>query len=236
MHFKRKNLIICSMVLLLFIIGYAYNSFTENRFMTNDYSLDIIDRSEAGQDAAPAAADQVGVQKSSQILVGQDNGAANKDTATQKSSQILVGSNDNKDEATQTSSAAVIIEPKEPIIETSANASFFSEYRMERDKNRSKEVEMWESIINSTSTEKTFKELAQKELVKIVALTEKEMKIENLIVSRGFNDAIVFLADDAATVIVDAKELNQANVAQIQDIVARNTKINPANIKIMKKN
>ncbi|HRS21871.1 MAG TPA: SpoIIIAH-like family protein, partial [Clostridia bacterium] len=119
--------------------------------------------------------------------------------------------------------------------ETTA-ASFFSEYRIERDKNRSKEVEMWQDIINSDKAEENFKNMAQQEIVKIVSLTDKEMIIENLIISRGFNDALVFLTDDSATVIVEAKELTSSNIAQIQDIVVRKTKLDPKNIKIMKKN
>ena len=94
---------------------------------------------------------------------------------------------------------------------------------------------MWQNIIESEKAEPTFKTLAQQEIVKIVALTEKEMIIENLIVSRGFKDALVFLTEDSVTVLVEAKELTPTNVAQIQDIVVRKTKIDANNIKIMKK-
>jgi stage III sporulation protein AH len=130
---------------------------------------------------------------------------------------------------------AVVTDNNGESVEASGS-SFFSEYRLEREKNRSKEVEMWEDIINNGTAEETFKHLAQQELVKIVELTDKEMIIENLIISRGFNDALVFLTDDSATVIVEAKELTTKDVAQIQDIVVRKTKLDAKNIKIMKKN
>ncbi|NLN49403.1 MAG: SpoIIIAH-like family protein, partial [Clostridiales bacterium] len=87
----------------------------------------------------------------------------------------------------------------------------------------------------SERTEETFKTLAQDEIVKIVALTEKEMIIENLIIARGFKDALVFLTDDSVTVLVEANELNPTNIAQIQDIVMRKTKLGANSIKIMKK-
>ena len=94
---------------------------------------------------------------------------------------------------------------------------------------------MWQNIIESEKAEATFKNLAQQEIVKLVALTEKEMIIENLIIAKGFKDALVFLTDDSVTVLVGAKELTSANVAQIQDIVMTKTKIDAKNIKIMKK-
>ena len=198
---RRKNIIICSMIILLFLVGYAYNSFTSERLADANLDLDaqVINTDEA------KALDQG--DKMSAETAGAEQGGE----------------------------AAVIEDSSNEAIET-AGASFFSEYRLERDKNRSKEVEMWQDIINNEKAEENFKNMAQQELVKIVSLTEQEMIIENLIVARGFNDALVFLTDDSATVIVEAKELTSSNIAQIQDIIVRKTKLDPKNIKIMKKN
>ena len=62
------------------------------------------------------------------------------------------------------------------------------------------------------------------------------MIIEQLVMSLGFSDALVFLTDDSATVLVETKDLTSAQVARVQDILIRKTKFSPANIKIMKKN
>jgi len=194
MQVKKKNLIICSMIILLFVVGYAYNSFTSERL--TDANLDL-DAQVIGTDEMGMPAETAGTEEAAGPIVIEDSGGE--------------------------------------ALETTA-ASFFSEYRIERDKNRSKEVEMWQDIINSDKAEENFKNMAQQEIVKIVSLTDKEMIIENLIISRGFNDALVFLTDDSATVIVEAKELTSSNIAQIQDIVVRKTKLDPKNIKIMKKN
>lgn len=192
MQLKKKNIIICSMILLLFVVGYAYNSFTSERL------------SEANLDSE------------AQVISTEEAHGAEQSEMISADGAVVI--EDNGSEAVE------------------AAASFFSEYRIERDKNRSKEVEMWQDIINSEKAEENFKDLAQQEIVKIVSLTDKEMIIENLIISRGFNDALVFLTDDSATVIVEAKELTPSNIAQIQDIVVRKTKLDPKNIKIMKKN
>lgn len=198
---RKKNIIICSMIILLFVVGYAYNSFTSERLA--DAALDL----------------------DAQVV---DTGVV-EDMGAEDVMPADVAVAENADEAT------VVEENSDGAIET-AGASFFSEYRLERDKNRSKEVEMWQDIINSDKAEENFKNMAQQELVKIVSLTEKEMIIENLIVARGFNDALVFLTDDSATAIVEAKELTPSNVAQIQDIIVRKTNLDAKNIKIMKKN
>jgi stage III sporulation protein AH len=201
MQVRRKNIVICSMIILLFVVGYAYNSFTSERLADANLDLDA----------------QVAITNEVQAKDQGDNVSTEK-TGTEQDGE-----------------AAVVEDSSNEAIET-ASASFFSEYRLERDKNRSKEVEMWQDIINSEKAEENFKDMAQQELVKIVALTEKEMIIENLIVARGFNDALVFLTDDSATIIVDSKELTPSNIAQIQDIVVRKTKLDPKDVKIMKKN
>lgn len=196
MQVRKKNIIICSMIILLFVVGYAYNSFTSERLADADLDLDA------------------------QVISTEE---------VQGAEQIDIVSSE------QAGEAAVIEDSGSDAVETTG-ASFFSEYRIERDKNRSKEVEMWQDIVNSDKAEENFKDMAQQEIVKIVSLTDKEMIIENLIISRGFSDALVFLTDDSATVIVEAKELTSSNIAQIQDIVVRKTKLDPKNIKIMKKN
>lgn len=205
MQFKRKNIVICSMILLLFVVGYAYNMFTTDNYIGVNYDLDMDKNSTLGEETAmPETQDQ------------------NIETAAQPKEGI---------------GEAAVIEAEQPAVEasSSAAATFFNEYKMERDKTRSKEVDMWTEIISNQNTEENFKNLAQQEIAKVLALTEKEMIIEQLVMSLGFSDALVFLTDDSATVLVEAKDLNSSQVAQIQDILIRKTKLSPANIKIMKK-
>ncbi|MEA4963890.1 SpoIIIAH-like family protein [Lutispora sp.] len=194
MKFKlsRKTIAICSLVLMLFVIGYAYNAFMSTKYEPLGFDIDENDLSEfpAYNDAAEVA----GNNKEGSVTVVESKGEDDQEVS-----------------------------------------SFFTEYKLERDKNRTKEYDMWQNIIDSDKAEPTFKTLAQEEIVKIVALTEKEMIIENLILARGFKDALVFLTDDSATVVVEAKELTPASVAKIQDIVMTNTKIPASNIKIMLK-
>lgn len=200
MQLRKKNIIICSMIILLFVVGYVYNIFTADKLADTKIDFDSALTEVKNNTAMDQETD----------MTFEDNTAENADVAVVT---------DNNGESVEASSS-----------------SFFSEYRLEREKNRSKEVEMWEDIINNGTAEETFKHLAQQELVKIVELTDKEMIIENLIISRGFSDALVFLTDDSATVIVEAKELTPKDVAQIQDIVVRKTKLDAKNIRIMKKN
>jgi stage III sporulation protein AH len=209
MIFRRKNIVICSMILLLFVVGYAYNMFTTDNYIGVNYNLDLDQQNATG------------------------NGAAITDIPAADMATTAIGEAASTDKQT-----AAVIEKNPDAIEasSSAAATFFSEYKMERDKNRSKEIDMWQEIISDQNTEMTFKTSAQQEIAKVLALTEKEMIIEQLVMSLGFSDALVFLTDDSATVLVETKDLTAAQVAKVQDILIRKTKFSPSNIKIMRKN
>ncbi|MDF2591830.1 MAG: hypothetical protein K0S75_1296 [Clostridia bacterium] len=209
MIFKRKNIVICSMIMLLFVVGYAYNMFTTDNYIGVNYDLNLDQINATGE------------------------GIINPDMPAADITATAIG-----EAASTDKQAAAVIEKDPEAVEasSSAAATFFSEYTMERDKNRSKEVDMWQEIISNQNTDKTFKNLAQQEIAKVLALTEKEMIIEQLVKSLGFSDALVFLTDDSATVLIETKDLTASQVASVQDILIRKTKFSPANIKIMKKN
>ena len=58
------------------------------------------------------------------------------------------------------------------------------------------------------------------------------MICENLIGTKGFQNNVIFVNGNSITVIVGATELKQEEVAQIQNIIAREMQANIENIHI----
>src|SRR5699024_11779045 len=54
--------------------------------------------------------------------------------------------------------------------------------------------------------------------------SEKELQIEGLIKSKGFDDALVFLTDEDVKVIVSADELKEEDTVRILDILKSETR------------
>ncbi|WP_257529459.1 SpoIIIAH-like family protein [Irregularibacter muris] len=123
---------------------------------------------------------------------------------------------------------------EEDIMANSKNISkeFFIDYRLERDKNRSQHIVLLENIVGNKETDKDTRGQAQKEMINLVKLSEKEMVIENLIRAKGFNDVIVFIHDGYVNAIVDAENLSAAHAAQIQDVISKETGITLEKISI----
>jgi len=139
----------------------------------------------------------------------------------------------NNDKARQTLEQSIT---STNVTQSQRSENIFASFKLERERIRSQSIDTLKELINNTNSDKELKLQAQKEMIDLVKLTEKEMVIENLIKAKGFNDALVFIHENNVNVIVDAQNLTAAQVAQIQDIVSRETGVSIENIKIMQRN
>ena len=116
---------------------------------------------------------------------------------------------------------------------TSGEASaVVAEAKMTREQIRAKNKETLQQIIDNKELSDKQKKDAVSQMVKMTELSEKEAAAETLLASKGFNDAVVSIADESADVVVNAKELTEANRAQITDIVTRKTGVSAENVVI----
>ena len=60
-------------------------------------------------------------------------------------------------------------------------------------------------------------------MISMTDIAEKETAAEILLEAKGFEDAVVSIDGDTVDVVVNTKELNEAQRAQIEDIVIRKT-------------
>ncbi|AIS52375.1 stage III sporulation protein AH [Thermoanaerobacter kivui] len=109
----------------------------------------------------------------------------------------------------------------------------FTTYREEREINRSRSIDALKEIVENKNTSQATRDQAQRQIIKLTEITNQEMIIENLIKAKGFQDAVVLIDNGIVNVIVQADKLSEQEVAQIQDIVSRQTGVSLDNIKIM---
>lgn len=100
---------------------------------------------------------------------------------------------------------------------------YFEAFRRDRDDVRAREIEYIDEVIaTSASDAETLRDAQEKKLA-LVENMEKEFIIENLVKAKGFNDVAVTFQSGKVNVIVDKEVLESAEVAQILDIVIRET-------------
>lgn len=134
------------------------------------------------------------------------------------------------DAATDASASGEV--PGEAVLTSAASAAYVSQARVEREQIRSQNKEaLMEIINNSTLTEDEIRE-AVDSMVEMTDSTERETAAETLLEAQGFANAIVNLTGDSVDVIVDAASLDDAQRAQIEDVVKRKTGVPVENIVI----
>ena len=114
--------------------------------------------------------------------------------------------------------------------------NYFIEQRLARDKLRAGLIDRLNEIVNNDNTNEEMRVDAQKRIMKIGDISEKELTIEGLIKAKGFEEVIAFLTDENIKIIVSRDELSEQDMVKILDIVMGETNLDASNIKIMKKN
>lgn len=135
-------------------------------------------------------------------------------------------------ETTETT-ANVVKMPGEVALSGDKGANFFVEYRLDRQRARGQRLELLREIINNPASEKEARNKAQQEILTISKNISRELELENLIRAKGFDDAIVFLEEDSANVVVKSENVTPEEATRICDLVARGTGIPEQNIIII---
>lgn len=112
---------------------------------------------------------------------------------------------------------------------------YFKETKLEREKMYSEMIETYEELIKNESTPNDQKAIAAQEISNITNIKNGIMISENLIKNKGFEDVIILVNNDTASVVVKSYNLNQEQISKIQNIIQRELKIEIKNINISNK-
>ena len=112
---------------------------------------------------------------------------------------------------------------------------YFTKSKLERDTMYSQMIESYEKVLNSSNSLETQKQSATEEIKKINDTKNSIMICENLISTKGFTNNIVFVNGDSISVIIGVEQLQQEEVAQIQNIISRELHAEIENIHISTK-
>ncbi len=117
---------------------------------------------------------------------------------------------------------------------TDEDMNYFEKSKYDRDLKRSESISMLQDAANE-DTDGTVSEEVEKKITEAAVRSEKESIIENLIISKGFNECVVFMDDDIINIVVEAENLDIKSVNQIKDIILTQTDYKAPQIRISAK-
>ena len=128
------------------------------------------------------------------------------------------------------------IDPKnEDTVETNVQDYYFTTSKLDRNTMYSELLETYQEMYNNTNATAEQKSQALEKINEINNTKNAIMIAENLIIAKGFEDAVIFVNDESISVVIEAEELKQEEVAQIQNIVSRELNIGAEKIHISNK-
>jgi len=114
-----------------------------------------------------------------------------------------------------------------------AESDYFADSRIERERQRSQELERLREIASSPNTDDQVKKEANQRLLALTQEAAKESEVEYLVKARGYDDAVAFIGNGALVVVIRARELTQLDVARVSDIVTRLVGIKPEDMRVI---
>lgn len=129
-----------------------------------------------------------------------------------------------KEEAEQVDSEKVVSKEnagKAVLVNNTVNGDYFESAKLSREQTRAKNKETLLELVNSKTASEAQKEKAMNEIVEMTAVNEKETATENLLEAKGFDETVVTIVNDSVDVIVNAENLTEQQIAQIEDVVKR---------------
>ena len=220
---KKNQIIIYVIAIMLMTAGYL-NYTTKQGDNTVQTSLDI----EAKDDSRLADIGDATLVSSNDVVVDDLNNKTNIDNTTN------TNTNEAKDSNTE-NNINHINNTEQTSNNVLNNNEYFTKSKLERDNMYSQMLETYEKILNSNNSLETQKQAATTEITKINQTKNSIMICENLIKTKGFENVVIFVNGESVSVIIGLPELKQEEVAQIQNIISRELKVNAENIHISSK-
>lgn len=192
---KKNQIIITALVVMVAIAGYM--SMTDKEQMT--MSTDTDKTTEAGAELTDISDED--------IVLDEDDSVSGSAVTTAK--EESVSSKENAGEAV--------------LVSNTVKGNYFEEAKLSREQTRAKNKETLTSLVNNKNATNAQKDKAMNEIMKMTEVNEKETATENLLAAKGFEEAVVTILSDSVDVVVNAEDLTEQQIAQIEDVVKRKT-------------
>ena len=125
-------------------------------------------------------------------------------------------------------------EPGEAVlVSTTISGDYAVNAKLNREQTRAKNKEILMDMLGDETLSEAQKQEAIDVLLEMTEISEKEQAAELLLEAKGFMDAVVNIVGEEVDVVINATEVTDRQIAQIEDIVMRKTGAEAENVVIM---
>lgn len=130
---------------------------------------------------------------------------------------------------------AQLVDANDPNVDAAGadGEAYFAEAKVTRQRTRDESVETLTNMMQNAEIDPNIKAEMALKATELAQSIETEGKIENLIKAKGFTDCMVYYDTNSVDVVVKTEGLEAAQVAQMKDIILKETSVPAENISIV---
>lgn len=219
---KRNQLIVLVVSLMLITAGYLNFTTNQDNIQTSSLVADRDDSTIGDAQLVSTIPDENEENMIENLVTGESNTESNTE-ATE---------NIEANNETPTSST---VDNGEGNNDSGTEDYYFTTSKLERNTMYSELLETYQEMYNNTSATAEAKSEALAKINNINNTKNAIMISENLIMAKGFEDAVIFVNEESVSVVIKSEELKDEQVAQIQNIVSRELNVSAETIHISNK-
>ena len=113
-----------------------------------------------------------------------------------------------------------------------SSSDYFVTSKLERDKMYSQMLEVYQKVLDSSTSGESQKQVAVQEIQNINNAKSAITVCENLIKTKGFDNSVIFVNGESISIVVGSTGLTQEQVDDIQNLIEREMNAKAENIHI----
>lgn len=218
--YKGRGFVVLSLTVMLIAVG------------TVNYKLSKKSLLETSQEFK--AYEQAQYEKNTEDAKTDENSSkdADKTEANNKETDIQVVDSKNSEIDEKVTETSKQIKEQLASEKNMKKSTYILDMKMTREKQRNELVQDLNEMINNPSTTEESRKEASNMKLSLVKNQDTELKIENILSTKGFEEALVYISDGKVNVVVNEKKIDKTDAAKIFDLVAEQANVKYENIKL----
>ncbi|MBS5786453.1 MAG: SpoIIIAH-like family protein [Clostridioides difficile] len=218
--YKGRGFVVLSLTVMLIAVGTVNYKLSKKSLLETSQEFKAYEQAQYEKNTEDAKTDETSSKD------------ADKTEANNKETDIQVVDSKNSEIDEKVTETSKQIKEQLASEKNMKKSTYILDMKMTREKQRNELVQDLNEMINNPSTTEESRKEASNMKLSLVKNQDTELKIENILSTKGFEEALVYISDGKVNVVVNEKKIDKTDAAKIFDLVAEQANVKYENIKL----
>jgi len=218
--YKGRGFVVLSLTVMLIAVGTVNYKLSKKSLLETSQEFKAYEQAQYEKNTEDTKTDETSSKD------------ADKTEANNKETDIQVVDSKNSEIDEKVTETSKQIKEQLASEKNMKKSTYILDMKMTREKQRNELVQDLNEMINNPSTTEESRKEASNMKLSLVKNQDTELKIENILSTKGFEEALVYISDGKVNVVVNEKKIDKTDAAKIFDLVAEQANVKYENIKL----